>query len=221
MVLSLEEAHEPRYKVDSSPPPCRPPELPVPQSPIAWHLCKCPLHFINRKRFSVQKSRGRQTGYRAPVTPTMARGSVWAQELPSGPSLPASLPRATRFLCAFKQALLEGGGCLIGALGWRHCLRGGIVVMHHGGDTVAHSSFVAPVRETRKEWGWRVWFVAHAAVKTLSACDGNDQAPREPMAETPAANSPFLHPEWMESLSPRSRDALLLWKWPRARLLCQ
>lgn len=27
--------------------------------------------------------------------------------------------------------------------------------MHHGGDTVAHSTFVAPVRETRKEWGWR------------------------------------------------------------------
>lgn len=31
-------------------------------------------------------------GYRAPVTPTMARGSVCVQELPSGPSLPASLP---------------------------------------------------------------------------------------------------------------------------------
>lgn len=27
--------------------------------------------------------------------------------------------------------------------------------MYHGGDTVAHSSFVAPVGETRKEWGWR------------------------------------------------------------------
>lgn len=27
--------------------------------------------------------------------------------------------------------------------------------MHHGGNTVAHGSFVAPVRETRKEQGWR------------------------------------------------------------------
>lgn len=27
--------------------------------------------------------------------------------------------------------------------------------MHHGGNTVAHSSFVAPVKETRKEQGWR------------------------------------------------------------------
>lgn len=101
---------------------------------------------------------------------------------------------------AFEQALLEGGGCLVGALGRRHLLRGGVVVMHHGGNTVAHSSFVAPVRETRKEQGWRrqsgLVCGFYCCCKTLSAHYGNDHAPLEPHG---------LHPQWMVFPDPQGQ----------------
>lgn len=80
-------------------------------------------------------------------------------------TLPGAHPWVTCSLRACKQASLEGGGRLVGALGRRHPLQGGVVVMHHGGDTVAHGSFVAPGGETGRGHG-QVSFAAHAAVKT-------------------------------------------------------
>lgn len=72
------------------------------------------------------------------------------------------------------------------------------MVVHHGGNTVAHSCFVAPVGESRKECGCRRqsgWFVAHAAVHTLGARCGNDQAPLGAHGLHPSGQQPFPNPK--------------------------
>lgn len=66
--------------------------------------------------------------------------------------------------------------------------------MHHGGDTVAHGSFVAPGRETGKRT--RPGFVCSTCCCKNSQC-GNDQTPLGPMARTPRPSlfgleKPFL-----------------------------
>lgn len=45
---------------------------------------------------------------------------------------------------------------MVGALGRRHLLRGGVVVVYHGGDAVAHGALVAPARRDQGG-GVRLW----------------------------------------------------------------
>lgn len=81
--------------------------------------------------------------------------------------------------------------------------------MHHGGDAVAHGSFVAPGRETRMEGAGdsQVWFVGHTAVEALSECYGNGRAPLG--ACTPVATSrSCTHSGWCP-LTPKFKGCTL------------
>lgn len=64
---------------------------------------------------------------------------------PTGSVPTRPLAPAHAYTEARARALLEGGRCVVGALGGR-CLCWGIMVVHHGGDAVAYGSLVAPAR---------------------------------------------------------------------------
>lgn len=60
----------------------------------------------------------------------------------------------------------------------------------------------------------------HMLLSTLSVhAVGMTKHLWEPMACTPAANSPFLTPKRMVSPSPRVKGSCLFWKWPRVGFL--
>lgn len=63
---------------------------------------------------------------------------------------PTLCPPLARMPRLGARASLEGGRCVVGALGGRR-LCWGVVVVHHGSDAVAHSSLVAPAVRDR---GW-------------------------------------------------------------------
>lgn len=70
----------------------------------------------------------------------------WAQPAPvqAVHRAPAPTPTPDR-----SQALLERGSRVVGALGGLRLVWGGVVVVHHAGDAVAHSALVAPAGRDR------------------------------------------------------------------------
>lgn len=77
-----------------------------------------------------------------PGAPPLARAAA-----PGAPGVP---PRVSSRTCPRPEpALLEGGSRVVGALGRRRLLRGGVAVVQHGGDAVAHGTLVAPAGRHR------------------------------------------------------------------------